>query len=84
MVLRGLVDAGRTSVAELRALLTKLAAQLPVVPLSTARRSTGEAQVILTSTWNAIEHPSAQAAVAAAFAASERLCRHYRGPGASG
>ncbi|MBC3193997.1 hypothetical protein H7X46_23355 [Pseudonocardia sp. C8] len=63
------------SVAELRTELTSLAAQLPVSPLSTARRSTEDARASLASAWRGSDHRSAQAAVTAASAATERLAR---------
>lgn len=53
--------------------MTNLAAQLPVPPLSTARHSAEEAQARLASAWKGSKHPSAQVAVAAVSAATERL-----------
>ena len=61
------------AVAELRTQLTNLAAQLPVSLLSTARRGAEDARASLTSAWRATDHPSAQAAVPAASADSDRL-----------
>lgn len=61
------------SVAELRTQLTNLVAQLPVAPLSTARRSAEDARASLAYAWRGSDHPSAQAAVTTASAATERL-----------
>lgn len=61
------------SVAELRMHLESLAAQLPTAKLAVARRNLDESQADLAEAWRGSDHPSAQAAQAAASAAADHL-----------
>lgn len=61
------------SVEELRAHLVSLVAQLPAPQLSVARRDLEDAQAGLAEAWRGSDHPSAQAAQAAASAAAGQL-----------
>ncbi|TKG58451.1 MULTISPECIES: hypothetical protein [Pseudonocardiaceae] len=61
------------SVADLRTQLTNLAAQLPVSHLSAAYRNAEDSRATLVIAWRGSDHPSAQAAQAAASAAVGRI-----------
>lgn len=61
------------SVADLRAQLTDIAAQLPIPQLSAARDDAESVAASLAAAWRGSEHPSAQTAVTAASNAADCL-----------